>query len=79
MNELKGRSTTEQVFSIKTLVENAITSQNYKIIITRIDKSAAFDTLSRVERVRQLEALLEPREKDNVPSNSGCQVYGENW
>ena len=56
----KDRSTTEQVFALKTLVEKAITSQNYNIIITMIDMSAAFDTVSRSTLMKQLGALLEP-------------------
>ena len=43
----KGRSTTEQVFCLKVLVEKAITSQDYKIIIMMIDMSKAFDTVNR--------------------------------
>ena len=58
----KGRGTTEQVFALKTLVEKAITSQNYNIIITMIDMSAAFDTVSCSTLMKQLEALLEPHE-----------------
>ena len=58
----KGRSTTEQVFALKTLVEKAITSQNYNIIITMIDMSAAFDTVSRSKLMKQLEAFLQPHE-----------------
>ena len=58
----KGRSTTEQVFALKTLVEKAITSQNYNIIITMIDMSVAFDTVSRCKLMKQLEAFIEPHE-----------------
>ena len=58
----KGRSTTEQVFALKTLVEKAITSQDYNIIITMIDMSAAFDTVSRSKLMKQLETILEPHE-----------------
>ena len=50
----KGRSTTtEQVFALKTLVEKAITSQNYIIIITMINMSAAFDTVSRCKLMNE--------------------------
>ena len=58
----KGRSTTEQVFALKTLVEKAITSQNYNIIIAMMDMSAAFDTVSRCKLMKQLEAFIEPHE-----------------
>ena len=54
----KGRGTTEQVFALKTLVEKAITSQNYNIIITMIDMSAAFDTEPHEMRMMH---LLMPR------------------
>ena len=58
----KGRSTTEQVFALKTLVEKAITSQNYNIFFTMIDMTAAFDTVSRNKLLQQLEEYLEPHE-----------------
>ena len=60
----KGRSTTEQVFTLKTLVQKAIISQNYDLIITMIDMPAAFDTVSRKMILKQLEPLLEPHEME---------------
>ena len=58
----EGRSTTEQVFCLKVLVEKAITSQNYNIIIMMIDMSGAFDTVCRNKLLQQLEEYLEPHE-----------------
>ena len=43
----KGRSTTEQVFCLKTMAQKAINTQNYNIIIMMIDMSKAFDTVNR--------------------------------
>ena len=37
-----GRSTTEQVFAVKTLVEKAITSENYDIFLLMLAMSKAF-------------------------------------
>ena len=58
----KGRSTTEQVLCVKLLVEKAITSQGYSIIIMMIDMSKAFDTVDRQKLMQQLDNLLEPHE-----------------
>ena len=58
----KGRSTTEQVFCLKVLVEKAITSQDYKIIIMMIDMSKAFDTVNRKKLMELMEPLLDENE-----------------
>ena len=39
-----GRSTTEQVYAVKTLAEKAITSNDYTVHILMLDMSKAFDT-----------------------------------
>ena len=57
-----GRSTTEQVFCLKTLAEKAIVTENYEIVFLMIDMSQAFDTVNRSELMRQLEVFLEPNE-----------------
>ena len=44
------------------MIEKAIISQNYNLIITMIDMSAAFDTVSRKILLKQLEPILEPHE-----------------
>ena len=58
----RGRSTTEQVFTIKMLVEKAIVSQDYTIILLLIDMSKAFDTVERGKLLQQLENILDPPE-----------------
>ena len=49
-----GRSTTEQVFTIKTLAEKAIISENYTIYLAMFDMSKAFDTVDRKILVEEL-------------------------
>ena len=59
----KGRSTTEQVFCLKVLVEKAIISQEYNVIIMMmIDMSKAFDTVSRSRLMEQLGDILDENE-----------------
>ena len=48
-----GRSTTEQVFAAKVLIEKAITSSDYKL-----DMSKAFDTVDRKTLFENLEKIL---------------------
>ncbi len=40
-----GRSTTELVFTFRTLTEKAITSQNYEVHLLMLDMSKTFDTV----------------------------------
>ena len=54
----RGRSTTEQAFCLKILIEKAITSQNYNLIIFMIDMSKAFDSVNRSKLLTQLEEIL---------------------
>ena len=42
-----GRSTTEQVFTIKMLAEKAINASDYTIYLLLLDMSKAFDTVDR--------------------------------
>ena len=42
-----GRSTTEQVFTLKVMAEKAITSEDYTIYLMLLDMSKAFHTVSR--------------------------------
>ena len=58
----QGRSTTEQAFCLKILIEKAVTSQDYGIIITMIGMPKAFDTVSRSKLMEQLEQILEEHE-----------------
>ena len=53
-----GRSTTEQVFAVKTLVEKDIKSENYNIFLLMLDMSKAFDTVSRSKLMSILESIL---------------------
>ena len=57
-----GRSTTEQVFSIKMMAEKAITSSDYKVYILMLDMSKAFDTVDRDKLFEALEEVLLPEE-----------------
>ena len=58
----EGRSTTEQVFSMKLLAEKTITSSDYKIYILLLDMSKAFDTVNRNQLFETLEDILLPDE-----------------
>ena len=53
-----GRSTTEQVFTIKIMAEKAITSENYNIFLLMLDMSKAFDTVNRPKLMNQLKEIL---------------------
>ena len=58
----KGRSSTEQVFTIKILAEKAITSENYDIFLLFLDISKAFDTVDRSKLMEILKNILTPSE-----------------
>ena len=58
----KGRSSTEQVFTIKILTEKAITSENYDIFLLLLDMSKAFDTVNRSKLMEILKNILTPSE-----------------
>ena len=57
-----GRSTTEQVFAVKTLAEKAISTSNYEIYILMLDMSKAFDTVNRNKLMSDLQQVLNPDE-----------------
>ena len=57
-----GRSTTEQVFAAKVLIEKAVTSSDYKLYMTLLDMSKAFDTVDRKTLFENLEKILLPEE-----------------
>ena len=57
-----GRSTTEQVFSIKIICEKAIASSDYKLHLLLLDMSKAFDTVKRDKLFEHLENILKPDE-----------------
>ena len=57
-----GRGTTEHVFTIKTLAEKAITSNNYEIYILLLDMSKAFDTVDRKMLIEDLKKILDEDE-----------------
>ena len=43
-----GRSTTEQVFAIKQLIDKTLNSKNYEIYLLLLDMSKAFDTVNEI-------------------------------
>ena len=53
-----GRSTTENVFTFKTLAEKAITSANYETYIIMLDMSKAFDSVKRKTLYEDLQSIL---------------------
>ena len=53
-----GRSTTEQVFTIKILAEKAIISSDYTIYLLMLDMSKAFDTVDRKTLLNELSKIL---------------------
>ena len=57
-----GRSTTEQVFTLKILVEKAITSENYEVFILMLDMPKALDTVNRSKLMEILKDIPTPRE-----------------
>ena len=58
----KGRNTTKQVLCVKFLIEKAITSENYNLIIMMIDVSKAFDTANQNTLLEKLETILDESE-----------------
>ena len=56
----KGRSTTEQVFTIKILAEKAIASESFDIFLLFLDMSKAFDTVNRSKLMEILKNILTP-------------------
>ena len=58
----KGRNTTTQVLCVKFLIEKAITSENYDLIIMMIDVSKAFDTANQNTLLEKLETILDESE-----------------
>ena len=57
-----GRGTTEQVLSLKLMVEKALSSSDLQIYIELLDMSKAFDTVNRQLLFEHLETILEPDE-----------------
>ena len=67
-----GRSTTEQVFTIKMLVEKAINASDYTIYILLLDMSKAFDTVDRKKLFELFEKFLSPDELHLLSILSRC-------
>ena len=61
-----GRSTTEQVFAVKMLIEKAVASSDYTIFILMLDMSKAFDTVNRKTLFEGLEKVLLPEESPHT-------------
>ena len=57
-----GRSTTEQVFSVKVLAEKAITSSDFSVYLLVLDMSKAFDTVNRASLLSDLQNILQDDE-----------------
>ena len=55
-----GRSTTELVFTFKTLIEQAVCSEDLTIHLILLDMSRAFDTIERGVLLEDLKEILEP-------------------
>ena len=53
-----GRSTTEQVFTLKVMAEKAIISEKYEFFFILLDMSKAFDTVSREKLLTMLSDFL---------------------
>ena len=53
-----GRSTTELIFTVKSLAEKAITSSSYKITVLLLDMSKAFDKVDRGTLIEDLKVIL---------------------
>lgn len=58
----KERNTTKQVLCVKFLIEKAITSETYNLIIMMIDVSKAFDTVNQNTLLEKLETILDESE-----------------
>ena len=56
------RSTTELIFTFKTLAEKAITSKDYSIHLLMLDMSKAFDTVLRFNLYEDLKTVLDDDE-----------------
>ena len=59
---ISGRGTTEQVLAMKLLIEKAITSSFYQILLRLLDMSKAFDTIDRAALMNDLSEVLDPDE-----------------
>ena len=57
-----GRSTTEQVFTMKILAEKSITSEDFPIYLLMLDMSKAFDSIDRNTLLKHLSTFLEKSE-----------------
>ena len=58
----KGRSTTEHVYTFKTLAEKVITSSNYEIHILMLNLCIAFDPVKRATLIKDLKEILDDDE-----------------
>ena len=58
----RGRSTTEQLFAVKMMVEKAMISEDYTVVILLMDMSKAFDTVGRAELLQKLSKILDKDE-----------------
>ena len=57
-----GRSTGEQILTVKLMAEQAINTENYQVFLALFDMSKAFDTVNREILFQHLEKILKPDE-----------------
>ena len=62
----KGRNTTKQAMCLKLLIEKAIISENYNLIVMMIYMSKAFDTVNRKTHIDKLETILDESEMEII-------------
>ena len=82
-----GRSTTEQVFVLRTMAEKAISSKDYEIQVIMMDMSRAFDTVKRDILILDLFKILEQDELhilklmiENIEFTVRCgKVFGKTF
>jgi hypothetical protein len=71
-----GRSTTENVFTFKVLIEKAMTSSNNEVNILLLDMSKAFVSVNRRSLMNDLQSVLEPGELHILKVQSWPKVTG---
>ena len=54
----KNRSTTEQVFTIKLVIERTISAKSEKVFLTLLDMSKAFDSVKRSTLINDLSNII---------------------
>ena len=73
-----GRSTTEHVFTCKSLAEKAVKSECYETTILLLDMIKAFDTVKRNNLMELLEPKLDPDETHDENTPKRCKIGFKN-